>query len=374
MLCGSYPPAPCGVGDYTQALARALREEGVELAIITRREPFPHDDPWVCHVSDWRWSDAPELLRQIRRLNPDVIHIEYPSRGYGWHTMITLLPALSRWACPGSARVVTLHEFRIAHPLRKAGVLALLTCSQKIITTDREETEQILRWRPSLDARITKIFIGANIPVYPGGELGPSATEAQHEHRIVYFGFLTRSKGVETLLHAFRIVRERDPEATLLMLAEVNGASAYHRRIRRKAYELGVDPWIEWAGFCGPREVSQRIRQAAVCALPFVDGISPRRSTFLTALEHQVPTVTTRGNRVPPGVRDGRNCLLVPPNNPQAVADAILRLLQDRPLRKRLAQEGMVYADSLSWREIAKQHVRVYEDLAERCTQSFKEA
>jgi len=351
------------VGDYTQVLTRALRELGVEPTVITRKESFAHDDPWVRQVSDWRWGNAPELVRIVRQTRPQVIHVQYPSKGYGWHTMVNAFPALSSLTCARAARVVTVHEFRIAHPLRKAGVLALLTGAQRIITTDHEETEKVLRWRPRLAPRIAEILIGANIPVHPCADSPESDDPSNDNHQIVYFGFLTKSKGVETLLEAFRIVRERDPEATLLMLAEVKDGDAYHRRLRDMARRLGVDPWIEWAGFCGPREVSLRIRRAAVCALPFADGISPRRSTFLTALEHRVPTVTTEGNRVPAGVRDGHNCLLVSPQSPSDAADGILRLLRDCALRKRLAAEGVEYANGLNWTEIARQHLAVYDTL-----------
>jgi len=76
--------------------------------------------------------------------------------------------------------------------------------------------------------------------------------------------------------------------------------------------------------------------------------------------------VATSVGGVPEIVRDGENGMLVPPDDPQALADAINRLLDDDPLRRRLGQAGRARAWNFAWSTITDQYLAVYEAAAER--------
>jgi len=111
LVSGSYPPMPCGVGDYTAQLAKAFGRRGdVTVAVLTGIpaegvveegvELFPV-------VRTWGISDAPSIVRRIRRWRPDVVHIQYPThyyRGIQW-----VLPMLVRIA--NGPVVQTWHEY-----------------------------------------------------------------------------------------------------------------------------------------------------------------------------------------------------------------------------------------------------------------------
>ena len=102
LLCGACPPGACGVGDYTVCLARALTERGIEAHVI----------------SSVSWN----LLGAIKRsagpgsLKFDVVHIQYPTVGFGGALSPQLLSLSQR--C-----VITLHEASGAHILRKFALL-----------------------------------------------------------------------------------------------------------------------------------------------------------------------------------------------------------------------------------------------------------
>jgi glycosyltransferase involved in cell wall biosynthesis len=79
------------------------------------------------------------------------------------------------------------------------------------------------------------------------------------------------------------------------------------------------------------------------------------------ALATGTPLVATTVGAMPDMLRHEENCLLVPPNDPLALAAALQRLLDDRPLRERI-RAGQLHTakHSLSWTVLAEQYVTIY--------------
>jgi len=83
------------------------------------------------------------------------------------------------------------------------------------------------------------------------------------------------------------------------------------------------------------------------------------------AMSSGLPIIATRAGALPEVVgKDGETGILVPPAEPDALAAAIKRLLDDEPLRKRLGEAGRKRVQSnFSWEQAAKKTVQVYEEL-----------
>jgi glycosyltransferase involved in cell wall biosynthesis len=76
--------------------------------------------------------------------------------------------------------------------------------------------------------------------------------------------------------------------------------------------------------------------------------------------------VATRVGALPEVLRDGESGLLVPPESPGALADALVRALGDRDLRKSLAEGGRRVAEDHSWRSIADRTESAFERFVSR--------
>src|SRR5262249_21717032 len=106
--------------------------------------------------------------------------------------------------------------------------------------------------------------------------------------------------------------------------------------------------------------VAAHLAAADFVVLPYRDGASWRPGSLLAALAAGVPVLTARraqgydaGGPLP-ALRDGESALLVPPDNADALAGAILRLAGDKPLRDRLAAGALKIAASFDWEAIAR--------------------
>ena len=84
------------------------------------------------------------------------------------------------------------------------------------------------------------------------------------------------------------------------------------------------------------------------------------------ALSLGVPVVTTTVGALPEVLDDGESALLVPPESPADLSNALIRLLGDPELQERLARGGRRVADEHSWQSIAEQTEKEFARLASK--------
>jgi glycosyltransferase involved in cell wall biosynthesis len=149
---------------------------------------------------------------------------------------------------------------------------------------------------------------------------------------------------------------------------------AYAQRVEALIDELGLSEQVMWTGYTPQEEVSANLLASDICVLPYRDGASFRRGSFMAALVHGLPIVTTHCARLPksgrlrksmvshrlPRLRDGENVLLVPPDDAAALAQAIARLADAPELRQKLGQGAKEMSKAFGWDRIAEQTLEVY--------------
>jgi glycosyltransferase involved in cell wall biosynthesis len=151
---------------------------------------------------------------------------------------------------------------------------------------------------------------------------------------ILSVGALHRRKGNVVLLDAFARVLAAVPEARLT----IAGDGEERLFLERRAEELGVAHAVRFLGAVEHDRLPQLYAGADVFCLPsFAEGLPV---VLMEAMSTGVPVVATSIMGVPELVRDGESGLLVPPARADALAEALIRLLRDPELRRRLAAEG----------------------------------
>jgi len=113
LVSGTYPPARCGVGDYTERLAGALVDQGAEVSVITSSylEPTSTANPTVLPVvNSWAMGSGLEVVRRILQTQPQIVHFQFPTTEYYSHRLFDLLVAMLKLWPRRTKLVVTLHE------------------------------------------------------------------------------------------------------------------------------------------------------------------------------------------------------------------------------------------------------------------------
>ena len=85
MISGSFPPVKCGVGDYTEQLCNWLANH-TAMNLITSYYPEREVDsyPWSVFdaIESWNFRSLFKIIHLIRNINPDIVHIQYPTTSY----------------------------------------------------------------------------------------------------------------------------------------------------------------------------------------------------------------------------------------------------------------------------------------------------
>ncbi len=176
---------------------------------------------------------------------------------------------------------------------------------------------------------------------------------------------------MDTLLHALDLLAT-DPQhavnPSLIFIGGQTGASdptnvAYLAHIQALIAELGLEDRVRWTGYVPTEEVSAGFDAADLCVLPYRDGVSFLHGTFHAALAHGAPILTTRPRLSLPELVDGGNVLLVPPEQPAALAEAIAQLAGAPDLRRTLGEAAKTLSEQFRWEKIAADTLALYRRL-----------
>ena len=394
-ITGEFPPMQGGVGDCTNEIARGLTALNADVQVLTSAQASVGNSDRVADlrapvpvrrdIASWGWSSLQAVARAAREFAPDVVHIQYQTGAFGMHPAVNFLPHYFRLCVSDTARarrpqvVVTFHDLRIpylfpkAGPVRKWVTQTLARSSDAAIATNEEDYHKLKAWDVR---RLSLIPIGSNISARPPLQYDRVAWRArlgvaEGETLLCYFGFLNESKGGETLVRALAEV----PGARLIMIGGQVGASdptnvANLAKVKALIEELGLVDRVLWTDYAPPEIVTANFLAADLCVLPYRDGASYRRGTLMAALAHGMAIITTATKTetldptsLQPALRDGENCLLVPPDDVHGLAAAILRGTASPELRGKISAGARVLSEYFTWDKIALQHLELYRQL-----------
>ena len=150
-------------------------------------------------------------------------------------------------------------------------------------------------------------------------------------------------KGVDVAIRALAQVRRSHPQARLIVV----GDGPARNNLEQLCRELELDRSVQFTGALPVDSVARHLGAADVGVLGSRTEGLPHLA--LEAMAAGTPLVATRVGGTPEVVADGVNGLLVPPDDPSAMAQAILRLFDDPALGERLTHAGRATLERFSW-------------------------
>src|SRR5262249_9588425 len=146
-------------------------------------------------------------------------------------------------------------------------------------------------------------------------------------------------------LRAFRRIQDRYPDATLTLV----GTGSMDAALRRLADELRLQH-VTFAGRVAPEEIWRHYAEADIyLQTPDIDNMP---SSVLEAFASGCPVVSTNAGGIPAILTGGLHGLLVPCGDPSAAADAVIRLLDEPGLARRLADAALETCAKYQWSSV----------------------
>jgi phosphatidylinositol alpha-1,6-mannosyltransferase len=351
-----FPPRIGGIETLMAGLTRALAGLGWRVIVAADGRAGPGED-WPPGVALTRFT-APKAIRgrlkawrvaatlgrlKAAGIRPVVI-------ADSWKSLERLSPA----ALAGTPTLALAHGMEFPAPpggARGRRIRAALARADAVAANSRFTAALAAPFAP--EGRVAVVHPGIDPEPEPAAadmaalraQLGPGpvlATLCRLEPR----------KGVDMAIRALALLAPRWPGLTLA----VAGSGADLDRLRALAQELGAADRVHFLGRVSPA------RKAALLALSDVFVMPTRREgasvegfglVYLEAGWHGAPSVAGRGSGAEDAVLDAQTGLICDGRDAGAVADAVARLLQDTPLRRRLGAAAAARARAATWETAA---------------------
>lgn len=360
---------PGGVVKHIYYLDKYLREMGHQVKIIApcSREDTPLPEHLIkasslvvgvpSAGSIARVSISPLVYRKAKKILEeekfDIVHIHEP--------LTPFLPiAFLRHS--RAVNVGTFHAYRSdPHPVLEYSDVLLRSLANKLdgrIAVSRAARDYISRYFPG-DYRI--IPNGVDLELF---EAKAKPVERFYDGRlnVLFVGRLEKRKGFGVLLEAFGLVQREVPGARLLVVGafEDEDKKPFIDFIRKNRIH-----GVRFIGYVSEDELPRYYHTCDVFCAPSL-GYESFGMVLIEAMAAGKPVVASAIPGYTEVVKSGAEGLLVPPGDPQALARAIIHLLQNPQLRITMGEMGRRKAARYSWRQIVSEVLEYYQEAAER--------
>jgi glycosyltransferase involved in cell wall biosynthesis len=364
MVVSALPPRFCGIGDYTARLCRALSTNARVTAYTGAGTPAAIAGVQIESVfsaSDLR--SVRKIAERVEIDRPDWVVLQFNQFSFGRWGLNPYLPLAMRRikrTCPETRLAVMFHEdfvppitwkFCVMRTWQKWQFKALGRAADVVLFSIDPWVEKYRSWFPGKP--VLHMPVGSNIPEFPISREDARARLGVQVNQVVLglFGSLHQSRNLPWVQAAVNAVRAAGADVVVLYVgAQVDLLRGALRDVRVIA-----------DGTAEPDEVSRRVRAMDVYLAPFSDGVSSRRTSMMTGLQHGIATVSTLGEFTDQVMarENGRALILSPADSLEKYADEVVSLTQDANRREQVGRQGMeFYRREFDWDVIGRRFMR----------------
>jgi len=300
--------------------------------------------------------NRPSMVRNVCKwleaFNPDIVHLVFEMRVPFYYA-----PLIRRLV--DVPIVLTVHEpdpylptlFRrlFLNPLQTYNLKALVsTTDAYIVHCDELKT----RLAPHVSDTMDVVSI-------PHGDFSYYFTqwadkEISTRKDILFFGRAAPGKGIPTLIEAGREILDTKPDATLTIAGSGYDSDRFG--------ELSSERFTVIDRRLPEEDAAELFQRAAIVVMPYHDATASGIPSIAGGFE--TPVVATNVGCLPSLVGDERGGLIVDPEDPDALRDALVQLLADETIRHELGETlGEMHRSEFSWEYVAERTVALYGDV-----------
>jgi len=344
----------------TQNIAEKLSKMGNDVCVITSRDKGTarmanEDGYYVFRVTHPKIKFFGPILFwfncfwAIKKYRPDVVHSQ---------TIQMAVPCFFAKKILKIPYIVNCHGSDVYMPWRLKKIISrsVLKEANAVIALTKDMKKRIESFRINLK----------NIFIIPNGIESENFKDLSKvdfrngikinnsENVLLFVGTLKAVKGVEYLIQAMNVIREKKPNTKLL----IAGEGEERARLEGLSKKMGLENYIYFLGRIDNKNIPKLMLSSDIFILPSLSEGLP--VTILEALASGLPIVATRLEGVAEIIKDGQNGFLVDIKNPKQIAEKILFLLSDGNAKKNISFNNIKKSEKYSWDSIANKLTEVY--------------
>jgi glycosyltransferase involved in cell wall biosynthesis len=289
----------------------------------------------------------------------DIIHIHWPLPHFLFgYVAAKMCQAPTVISFHGAELMAVRHKFKILRPFVRWAI-----AQSDRITANSAYTVKAIQ--SILNKPVDIVPFGAGLP--ESSLVATQQPPTQNDYNILFVGRLVERKGVNYLIEAAAILKQKLP-----VKIHIVGSGPEMNRLKKLTSQLKLDDTVLFHGQVSAQDLQRHYQTCSAFVLPAV--IDSKGDTeglgvvLIEALTYQKPVVASAVGGITDIIINEKTGITVPPADSTTLAAAIERLLTDRELAARLAAAGYHHIqENYSWTTIIQRLIAIYQKLlAER--------
>jgi glycosyltransferase involved in cell wall biosynthesis len=294
-------------------------------------------------INVWKNFSWPKSIKEtIEEFNPNIIHLQNSNFRF-----TLLIPAIIKYPL-----VTTLHDV-IPHQGEDNIIsrikIQLICMYSDIIIVHGKNLKKLLLKKYGDDTKVS---------VIPHGNMHQYNVNTQiipRKNNILFFGRMFEYKGLSYLIKAEPYVSETIKNFEFVIAGKGEDLT------KNKKYIVNNRHFVIHDEFLSESKMIKLFSQCSIVILPYIEA--SQSGVVQLAYSFKKPVICTRVGALDEVVKNGKTGILIEPKNSKQLANAIIKLIKNPGLSKRMGEAGYVYAkNELSWEAISKKTLNAYKE------------
>ncbi|MFP4107068.1 MAG: glycosyltransferase family 4 protein [Phycisphaerae bacterium] len=372
---GDYPPRKCGIATFTADLCEALAttvssEDNVfAVAVSDLQEGYPYPSRVRFEIREKFLGDYHLAANYLNIHDTAIACLQHEYGIFGGPSGSHVLTLMNDIRCP---IVSVLHTVLKSPTEEQRAVLGKIAHRSDKLVVMSEVAREILLDGYDVPAEKVRV-IPHGIPDVPfiDPNYYKDKFEVAGKNVLLTFGLLSPGKGIEQVIDALPDIVSEHPDTAYIVLGATHpnvkrdSGEQYRNALQRRASELGVaDNVLFHNRFVQVTELCEYLGAADVYVTPYVSAEQVSSGTLAYAMGSGKAVVSTPYWYAEEMLAENRG-LIVPFQNPPAMAEAVKRLLSEEMLRHQIRKKAYKFSRRATWPRVAQEYLDVFEEARE---------
>ena len=371
---GTYPPRKCGIGTFTMNLFNSMTTgtkskepvEGCVVAMNDQSQTYAYPEEVKFTIRQEHQRDYLEAVKFINISGADICILEHEFGIYGGKNGIYILSLLHRLEIP---LVVTLHTI-LKSPSYSEKIVLKNICkmANKVVVMSNKAIEFLVN---IYDVDKDKIaIIEHGVPDLHFDHLqSKKGFKLNNKKLLLTFGFIGRSKGIETVIEALPRVVERHPETLYLVLGKThpnvikNFGEEYRNYLQRLVKTLNLEDNVLFLNeYINQKELFKYLSASDIYITPYLNEAQITSGTLAYAVGVGTAVVSTPYWHAAELLSEGRGRLFDFKDSLQ-LSNILIELLEDPEKINSLRNKAFEYGKTITWAKSGAKYVDLVQEL-----------
>ena len=378
-VIGNYLPRQCGIATFTKDLVEGLSAEAPDIfnwvaAMNDTPEGYPYPEKVRFEINQNKLSDYTMASQFLNISQTDIVCVQHEYGLFGGPAGSHLLKLLADLRMPV---VTTLHTvLKDPAPEYRAVMCKLSDLSDKLVVMSRKASGFLKDIYAVPEDKI--VFIHHGIPDTPF--IDPSFYKdkfgVEGKKVLLTFGLLSPNKGIENVLQALPAVIKKHPDVAYIILGATHPnilkfhGDEYRIMLQQLVHKLGINEHVIFQNrFVELKELCEFLGIADIYVTPYLEEAQITSGTLAYAMGTGKAVISTPYWYATEMLAEDRG-RIVPFNNPDAMAEQIVELLDNDVERHAMRKKAYTFSRDAVWKEVCRKYLQVFSEVRQNRTRN----